>query len=700
MAQQEEPRTGSTAGKAEGRGLASVIEQMGQQLAELRRASLEREQVILEMTEREAALALAREDVERREQRASAAEQELASRAGALESLRAELAQRGQHLDREVEAVEAGRKRLEEGLAIAESERAAREIQFAERERRLSEMQSEIASRRAKLDEAAARLAERERAAEQAMARAEQAEQERARLAGHAADLERSLAEVRKASEQAAAQAEQDLAQARSSLAEMERRARELEARSEAAEREAKAEEERMASSVEALAAQLAEATAAMNSERAGLDAKRTEAAESARRLEAQAARIAEMTREAEAREARIAELSARVESLAAEAESGDESSGVSAEEVSRLTQELEGAASRLRSQAARIEALEEQLAAGGEPSEDTDELHAAIERLERENARLAARSAGGRVVPEEVGRAVAQRWSRLRVLRRLIREQQEKVTQAGEALRQRYEQCEQVLSQREALARARADLAEGQKKLERLQARAARGRASALVFYLSGTALALAALSWGVAGALVVPPYAARAVLSADAGGATATEAQLAEWQAFQEAQFTDPATIELIAERMGRRGIASLSTPGQVQERMKRDLVHESPQPGRISVELRGEGEGPTTRVLDTIVTALASQANATKERRADGLGTVLAEPVNTKTGPISDRRPLYAAATFLVSFGLANLVGAVVWRRMSAAKVRLDEAENVDRALEETLKQADAWKANRAA
>ncbi|MFN0131682.1 MAG: hypothetical protein ACKVW3_03990 [Phycisphaerales bacterium] len=758
MAQQDDPRTspreaGQTVAPASGpsgRGLAHVIEQLGQQLAELRRASLERESIIVQMTERESSLVIAREDLDKRLERAAAAEQELAARAQAVEAARAEIAQRGQHLQREVATVDEQRKRLEDGLAQAESDRAAWESQCAERERRLAGQQAEIVQQRQQLGEQASSLVAREHAAEQAVARAQRAEEELQRVGAKAADLERQITDLRRSSEQAtaiatqaasaaaqaaakaaekaeqelhqaagtiadlqqqlasiqqtsalqAAKAEDDLRQAIAMAADLEKQLTERDQRMTQLEAQSKAEEERLASSVQSLAQQLAEATASMNSERTSMEAKRGEATDAVKKLGAAAQRIADLSRLADDREAKIVELKSRLDSLTQQIESAGDAAG----ETANLSRQLTDANERLASQAEQISDLQAHLAEAAESSSNHDEidhLHDAIAKLKQENARLAARPTGPRtVVPEQVGQAVAQRWGRLRLLRKLIGEQQEKLAQAGDALRQRFEQCDQILAQREQLARARAELGHGQKKLERLQTRASRGRAAALVFYLTGTALALAALSWGVAGSIVQSPYAARAVLAAETKGLSVTEGQVAEWQAFQEAQLADPATIEMIAERMARRGIASLATPGQVQDRLKRDFVHQSAQPGQLVLELRGEGAGPTTRALDTIVTALASQANATKERRPDGLGTILAEPANTNTGPISDQRPLYAAATFLVSFGLSILVGALAWRRMATAKVKLEEAEDVDRVLEATLKHADAWKTNRAA
>jgi uncharacterized protein YecE (DUF72 family) len=107
---------------------------------------------------------------------------------------------------------------------------------------------------------------------------------------------------------------------------------------------------------------------------------------------------------------------------------------------------------------------------------------------------------------------------------------------------------------------------------------------------------------------------------------GGSASEDQLTAWKQFHEALLTDPGLIEVAADRMNRRSIEGLSTPGALTERLTADMNHESPVAGEITVELRGKGQTKTVRVLETYINALVSQSNAVKERRADGLPTII--------------------------------------------------------------------------
>jgi hypothetical protein len=124
-----------------------------------------------------------------------------------------------------------------------------------------------------------------------------------------------------------------------------------------------------------------------------------------------------------------------------------------------------------------------------------------------------------------------------------------------------------------------------------------------------------------------------------------------------------------------MGRRGILSLATPGALSARLQRDMSSQSPQPGMLIIELRGEGAGRTERDLEVYITTVASQANAMRERRADGIPTVIAQAARAGE-PVSDARLAYAGGIFTFGFGAAMALGIVLWRRMREAKESFDK------------------------
>jgi hypothetical protein len=130
-----------------------------------------------------------------------------------------------------------------------------------------------------------------------------------------------------------------------------------------------------------------------------------------------------------------------------------------------------------------------------------------------------------------------------------------------------------------------------------------------------------------------------------------------------------------------MGRKGIESLSTAPALAQRLSADLNHEAPVAGQITIELRGKGKDKTVRTLETFVNSVVSQANAGKERRPDGLATIIAEAPNALAGAVSDQRPLYALVIFGAGFGLISFAGLVVWRRLAAVKVKFEEEAKLD-------------------
>jgi hypothetical protein len=277
------------------------------------------------------------------------------------------------------------------------------------------------------------------------------------------------------------------------------------------------------------------------------------------------------------------------------------------------------------------------------------------------------------------------RRLARLRLMRQILRDHAEKLNQAGEALRRRFEQCEEVLAQRETLLSAKAAIDQLKAKVERAHARAAGARALAAVFYAVLIVGALGAMSWVVGGQLAPATYAARAVISAETGGAPPAEDVLREWQKFHEAMLSDPSLVESAADRMGRRGMISLATPGALRDELATNLSHQSARPGELVLELRGQGASRTQRILDTFVTAVVSESNATKDRRADGLAAAITQAAEAGA-PIDDQRLVYGAVLFGAGLAASSILGIAVWRRLAKAKLRFEEEQHIDSVLDE--------------
>ena len=84
----------------------------------------------------------------------------------------------------------------------------------------------------------------------------------------------------------------------------------------------------------------------------------------------------------------------------------------------------------------------------------------------------------------------------------------------------------------------------------------------------------------------------------------------------------------VEAAAERLEQRGIAELSNPGALRQELRRSLLIESATPDSISVSMKGSRPESTMVVLDTLVTAMVSTANAGRAQRPDGIAAEVAK------------------------------------------------------------------------
>lgn len=277
---------------------------------------------------------------------------------------------------------------------------------------------------------------------------------------------------------------------------------------------------------------------------------------------------------------------------------------------------------------------------------------------------------------------AIQRRKHRLDAARRLSRARARDIKRAEDALATRFEQCERILAMRQELADARELVNAAQRSLSRQRAG---GRTAALLFYGIASAALLGVLSWFGTQAAIPGEYAARAVLAADPKGRSIGPGELAEWQAFHEALVEDPRMIDVVAERMQRRGIHDMARPADVATAIRNHLSHHSAADGELSLEWRGQGSERTQRLLDTYVTAMVSQANAARERRVDGAVTTIrvAATAGNERLDVEYRwiAGLVWAGAVVVVFGVA----AAIWRRLVNAKATFEGSATVDAAID---------------
>jgi len=319
------------------------------------------------------------------------------------------------------------------------------------------------------------------------------------------------------------------------------------------------------------------------------------------------------------------------------------------------------------------------------------DELKACLanEREDRErlNRKLAeyqsAAKAGTPVRQVTHAGSTSLRQRRLKRCRAILREHVAKVRKASEVLAKRFEQCEQVLSQRAQLAAAKRQLDVAGASLAR---RAASKRAGVLTLCIVLTLAVLGALSWAVVGQAWPGDFEARAEITADGRGRELSEGELDEWRRSLEATLANPQFAETVATRMKQRGYETLGNAGAVRSLLTSSFSHDSPAPGVLTLEVRGPGREKSARTLDIITTALASDANAAREHRADGAVTLIKAPATAGAEPINDQRLPRAGIVLLGSMLLTCGLGFGIWGKLSRAKQEFELGSQIDQVLDD--------------
>jgi hypothetical protein len=682
--------------------LLGVIADVERQLASLRTYRAQHEEARVRWHAVEDELSKRAAELNARGVEIASEQEKLALVHARMKEIDADLARRAEAVEKDFQSLAEEQRRAAESAEKREADLTGRATTLEQREQRLAEQGASVSKQREQVQALEAQVAARERALGERAAEIDLRSKEVAALGERASDAERSAREgaerlARLEAEIGAARAE--VARAHDGERGAASRAQELSTELESLRRDLQRAGEAQGELIRTMTER--EAVLKETKEKA-----RAVASEAERRAEALAEserRVADFKRQVIERDGRIQDLSAKLAAATGKFREVSQGLQEQAELVGRA-REFEAA---LEERTARVEALEAEVAtlreAGAAESipdpavlaeRETLRLRAekleeqlleSRRRLEAAGAELAKRESqageGGEAgegqfhVPEEVGEAIITRWRRLRLMRSILREQADKLRQAGEAVRARYGEVEDVTRQREALARERAAFAAARSGLQPKAEKGGHGSPLAAIAYVSVAIAALAGLSWAIGGQLAPATFAARATVSADAQGTAPSPEQLAEWEKYHESLLKDPGLTDTAAERMGRRGIVSLSTPGALMSRLGEDMTAESPAPGKLTLELRGRGASETVRVLDTYVTALVSQANADRERRTDGLSTSISEAPSAGAGPIDDQRLIYAGVVFVLGGAMSVAGGGLLWRRVVRARERFE-------------------------
>lgn len=578
-----------------------------------------------------------------------------------------------------------------QGLKKLYEERRELEAKLVDAQSRLVAKETELATRDQELEQARAAHSENERTIQ--LLRSEAESSEAARLESETA-MRTALSEAEERKAKVDAQAAQQTAEeekARALAKELDTFAAELHRLQEDLEKEK--------SELETTRASLLDNAKALKAQEADLEARRQASeADLAKRVAELDARAVELSSAAEAAgkaDEGNAELTRRLE---AETQACEQLR-LDVEEIGRRCAAQEEVLSEyeqlLAVERARVHELVSEIHSAGAAPDETkarlNELKVCLSHEREERERLVRtladlqKAAKGPKQPRENGlRASSQlRQRRLKRCRAILREHATKVRKASEILAKRFEQCEQVLSQRSALAAAKRQLDAASASMAR---RNASKRAGVLTLCCVVTLALLGALSWSVVGQVWPGDFAARSEMLADGRGRELSDPELDEWRRSLEATLADPQFVETVAGRMRQRGYESLGTAGAVRTMLTSSFSHDSPAPGVFALELRAPGGEKAARTLDVLTTALASDANAARERRADGAVTLIKSPAVAGTRPINDERPQRAGIVMACSVLLTCGLGFGIWSRLSRAKQEFELGSQIDQVLDD--------------
>lgn len=670
-AQTEQARQDVEAQRAALTQQASEIEQQRQRLeAEASDVRAQREGI-------EAARAEADAEIQRRRQELDEKTTQLQQQA---EALKQELDERDKSTQAELDQARAQAAAAEASARQAGEESAAAHDALADANRRADEAVGALTAAQQRADQAAEALQAARQQAEaaasaeaQATGRVEQLEAaltEQAKRLDEAQGSTASLTQRAEAAEAAQAeiqaQTQQQLEQAKSVLEDLTRQRDEAQgALQDAARRAEEAESQR---------AELAGAVETLTDTKDKLEAGLSEAH----------AQLQEREQQLGAALEKLQEVS---EALEAAAESGVDA-GAAMQELNDRDAKLEALGERVREletgiaeRDAMLVDAQQRLQAAPEAVSDDAETRHMQEQLEQSKRRLEAaraeieqlrsRSAGAPL--DDDGMALRRR--RLSRLKAALRERAAKLQHAGEVLGQRAAEYEQIMETKARVEAGERALARRADALAKASGAKSVGVAMLCFLVVIG---AIAGASWLIAGKVAPATFAARAAIEVDPRGMQLSPAQVAEWQTYHEALIAEAQLMEIAADRMKRRGLATLATPALLRQYLDGSLTTSSATDGTLAFELRGDGSSRTERVLDTFVTAVVSHANAGRERRADGAATRVATEAKADADALDDQRIMYAGGMFGGGSLVCLLVGGLMWRRLVETQRQLARAE----------------------
>jgi chromosome segregation ATPase len=314
--------------------------------------------------------------------------------------------------------------------------------------------------------------------------------------------------------------------------------------------------------------------------------------------------------------------------------------------------------------------------------SKRVEEAELRIEEAERRADE--AEAASKRAVNDAPGAAgefverVQLRHARLARYKKLLSAHAMKIVKAKAALEKKGEQYNELLSQQNRIMEAATAL---KQERARVQSKLARSQSASMLFFAVGTIAIVAVGSWFAATKMAPATFAARTTLIADGKGRVPSEDDLRAWTASHEKMFEDPQFFQLVAERFAQRGMTSLGTAPSVAQKLKADLSYQTDTAGKLTLEMRSQGQERTVRELETVTLAVVSVANAQREARGDGAATAIDSPPIAGNEPIADQRMLYVATFGGGGLLLSVIIWLILYRVLAQSKRNFEQQLSIE-------------------
>lgn len=269
-------------------------------------------------------------------------------------------------------------------------------------------------------------------------------------------------------------------------------------------------------------------------------------------------------------------------------------------------------------------------------------------------------------------------RHSRLVRYKKLLSTHAMKIVKAKAAIEKKGEQYNELLSQQNRIMEAATAL---KQERSRVQAKLARSQSASMLFFAVGTIAIVGIGSWFAATKMAPATFAARTTLIADGKGRVPAEDDLRAWTASHEKMLEDPQFFQLVAERFAQRGMSSLGTSPSVAQKLRNDLSFQTDTAGKLTLELRSQGQERTVRELETVTLAMVAVANAQREARGDGAATAIDSPPVAGNEPIADQRMLYVATFGGGGLLLSVIIWLILYRALAQSKRNFEQQLSIE-------------------